>query len=100
MAGLLVGSESYDVKFNRENGDGRTDLTDCEYQTRSLAIVIEVKPAEKFNFLDKKCDEALAQIRNNRYDEQLIDDCYKRVVRFGIAFCDKSCMVKMDADPL
>ena len=100
LAGLLVGSESYDVKSNRENGDGRTDLTVCEYQTRSLAIIIEVKPATEFRFLEKMCDEALAQIRNNRYDEQMTVDCYQRVVRFGIAFYDKSCMVKMDADPV
>lgn len=99
MAGLLVGSETYEVKSNRENGDGRTDLTVCEFQTRNLAIVIEVKPAAEFADLDKMCDEALAQIRRNKYDQQLIDDCYKRVVRYGVAFHKKACMVKMDADP-
>ncbi len=98
MTGLLVGSESYEVKSNRENGDGRTDLTVCEFQTRSLAVVIEIKPAAEFEDLDKMCDEALAQIRRNKYDQQLKDDCYKRVVRYGVAFHKKSCMVKMDAD--
>ena len=100
MAGLLVGSETYEVKSNRENGDGRTDLTVCEFQTRSIAFVIEIKIAEEFRQLDEKCDEAIAQIRRNKYDKQLTDDCYKRVVRYGVAFYKKACKVKMDAEPV
>ncbi len=96
LAGLLVGSELYEVKSNRENGDGRTDITICEYQTRETAIVIEVKIAETFRELDSKCDEALKQIRKNRYDEELVDDCYQKVVRYGVAFYKKACKVKMD----
>lgn len=96
LAGLLVGSEIYEVKSNRENGDGRTDITICEYQTRELAVVIEVKIAETFRELDLKCDEALNQIRQNRYDEELVDDCYQKVIRYGVAFYKKACKVKMD----
>lgn len=100
VAGLLVGSATYEVKSNRENGDGRTDLTVCEFQTRSIAFVIEIKIAEEFRQLDEKCDEAIAQIRRNKYDKQLTDDCYKRVVRYGVAFYKKACKVKMDAEPV
>lgn len=96
LAGLLVGSEIYEAKSNRENGDGRTDITICEYQTRESAVVIEVKIAETFRELDSKCDEALMQIRKNRYDEELIDDCYQKVLRYGVAFYKKACKVKMD----
>ena len=96
LAGLLVGSEIYEVKSNRENGDGRTDITICEYQTRELAVVIEVKIAETFRELDSKCDEALKQIRQNRYSEELIDDCYQKVIRDGVSFNKKACKVKMD----
>ena len=100
VTGLLVGSATYEVKSNRENGDGRTDLTVCEFQTRSIAFVIEIKIAEEFRQLDEKCDEAIAQIRRNKYDKQLTDDCYKRVVRYGVAFYKKACKVKMDAEPV
>ena len=100
VAGLLVGSATYEVKLGRENGDGRTDLTVCEFQTRSIAFVIEIKIAEEFRQLDEKCDEAIAQIRRNKYDKQLTDDCYKRVVRYGVAFYKKACKVKMDAEPV
>ncbi|MCM1008894.1 MAG: ATP-binding protein [Ruminococcus flavefaciens] len=96
LAGLLVGSEIYQVKSNRENGDGRTDITVCEYQTREVAVVIEAKIAETFRQLDAKCDEGLKQIRDMRYSEELIDDCYKKVIRYGVAFYQKACKVKMD----
>lgn len=96
LAGLLVGSEIYQVKSNRENGDGRTDITICEYQTREVAVVIEVKIADTFRELDAKCDKALKQIRALKYDVQLIDDCYQKVIRYGVAFYQKACKVKMD----
>ena len=96
LAGLLVGSEIYQVKSNRENGDGRTDITICEYQTREVAVVIEVKIADTFRELDAKCDKALKQIRDLKYDVQLIDDCYQKVIRYGVAFYQKACKVKMD----
>lgn len=96
LVGLLAGSEIYQVKSNRENGGGRTDITVCEYQTREVAVVIEVKIAETFRQLDAKCDEGLKQIRDRRYSEELIDDCYRKVVRYGIAFYQKACKVKMD----
>lgn len=96
LAGLLAGSEVYQVKSNRENGDGRTDITVCEYQTREVAVVIEVKIADTFRQLDAKCDEGLKQIRDMRYSEELIDDCYRKVIRYGVAFYQKACKVKMD----
>lgn len=86
LVGLLAGSEIYQVKSNRENGDGRTDITVCEYQIREVAVVIEVKIAETFRQLDAKCDEGLKQIRDMRYSEELIDDCYRKVIRYGVAF--------------
>ncbi len=96
LAGLLVGSEIYQVKSNRENGDGRTDITICEYQTREVAVVIKVKIANTFRQLDAMCDEAIKQIRNKGYAEELVDDCYRKAIRYGVAFYQKACKVKMD----
>ena len=96
LVGLLAGSEIYQVKSNRENGDGRTDITVCEYQTREIAVVIEIKIADTFRQLNSKCDEALQQIRDKRYAEELVDDCYQKVIRYGVAFYQKACKVKMD----
>lgn len=94
LMGLLVGFDKFEVKSNRENGDGRTDITICKFQTREIAVVIEIKVAENFRELDLKCDEALKQIEEKKYAEQLMDDCYQKVVKYGVAFYKKACKVK------
>ena len=80
---------------NRENRDGRTDITVCERYNRKEAIVLEIKPAETFKQMQTNCDKAVKQISENKYAEQFIDDCYQKVISYGIAFCGKSCRVKL-----
>lgn len=94
LAGLLSGFRGYTLKSNRESGDGRLDLMLMERRKRELAVVIEVKDTKKFNDLEKLCDEGLAQIEKLRYESELKQDGYKKVLKYGIAFCQKSCMVK------
>ncbi len=95
LAGLLIGSDEYTVKSNRESGTGRSDIIICEYQRRSVAVIIEIKTAEKFKDLDRKCDEALQQIEDRQYEAELIDECYQSVIKYGVAFCgEKVCRVK------
>ncbi|MBE6843272.1 MAG: AAA family ATPase [Ruminococcus sp.] len=94
LLGALLGNDEYEIKSNRENGDGRTDITICEFQTRRLGIVIEIKIAGSFHELDKMCDKALMQIEERQYGEQLLEDCYEKVIKYGIAFCGKSCKIK------
>ncbi len=59
-----------------------------------LAIIIEVKVAGKFAELDKKCDEALQQIEDRNYEAELIDECYQNIIKYGVAFYQKSCKIK------
>ncbi|MBQ3258604.1 MAG: AAA family ATPase [Oscillospiraceae bacterium] len=95
LAGLLIGSDEYIVRSNRESGTGRSDIIICEYQRRSVAVIIEIKVAEKFKDLDRKCDEALHQIEDRQYEAELIDECYQNIVKYGVAFCgEKVCRVK------
>ena len=47
LAEFLIGSEEYEIKSNHENGDGRTYITVCEFQTREIAFVIEAKVADR-----------------------------------------------------
>ena len=95
LAGLLEGFKGYEVKSNRENRDGRTDITVCERYDRKEAIVLEIKPAETFKQMLTNCDKAVKQISENKYAEQFIDDCYQKVISYGISFYGKSCRVKM-----
>ena len=95
LAGLLLGSEEYTIKSNRENGNGRTDIVICEYQERTVAVIIEIKIADKYVELEKKCDEALNQIESRNYESELIEVGYQNIIKYGIAFCsEKVCRVK------
>ena len=96
MTGLLSGFKGYTLKSNRESGDGRPDLLLMEKRKREIAIIIEVKDTKKFSELESLCDTALAQIEENRYEAELKQESYKNIIKYGIAFCGKSCMVKMN----
>ena len=95
LAGLLLGKRGYSVKSNRETGNGRSDILIQEYQKRKLAVIIEVKAAAEFSQLDQKCDEALQQIEDRQYAAEQLKDGYQKVIKYGIAFHDKCCRVKM-----
>ncbi len=96
LVGLLSGFDNYSVKSNRETGNGRSDIFVLENRRRKLAIVIEIKVAIKFNDMDTRCDEALKQIEDKNYEAELKNDGYQKVMKYGIAFYDKSCKVKIE----
>ena len=47
------------------------------------------------NELEKKCNEALEQIEENKYDMELVQDGYKDILKYGITFFKKEYMVKL-----
>ena len=94
LTGLLSGFKGYTLKSNRESGDGRPDLMLLERRKHKLAVIIEIKATKEFTKLEYWCDEALRQIEDNRYETELINDGYQNIIKYGIAFCKKSCMVK------
>ncbi|MDE6036488.1 MAG: ATP-binding protein [Ruminococcus sp.] len=94
LTGLLSGFKGYTLKSNRESGDGRPDLMLLERRKHRLAVIIEVKATKEFTKLDYWSNEALQQIDDNRYETELINDGYQNIIKYGIAFCKKSCMVK------
>lgn len=97
LSGVLSGFKGYSVKSNRESGVGRPDLLIMKRKQHELAVIIEVKVAEKFAELDKKCDEALQQIEDRNYEAELIDECYQNIIKYGVAFYQKSCKIKKAA---
>jgi len=96
LAGILSGMKGYVVKSNREGGTGRSDLFIKPVTRRKTAFVMEFKVAGKFQELDRKAEEALQQIADRQYVRELNDDGYASVVRYGIAFFGKDCLVKME----
>jgi len=95
LTGHITGRRGYSVKSNRESGKGRSDITICEFQKRKIAVIIEIKIAEKYADLDKKCEEALKQIEDKKYEAELKEQSYHNIIKYGIAFCsEKVCRVK------
>jgi len=61
---------------------------------KQTAVIIEVKPADAFTDLENKCIEALEQIDEMKYDLELRQIGYSSILKYGIAFYRKDCMVR------
>ena len=92
LLGLLQNQDSWLVKSNAETGEGYSDIS---IQTPDrVGIVIELKYADDGN-LEKACAEALGQIEEKKYAESLKRWGTKKILKYGIAFYEKECMVVM-----
>ena len=92
LLGLLQNQDSWLVKSNAETGEGYSDIS---IQTPDrVGIVIELKYAYDGN-LEKACREALKQIEEKKYAQGLKCRSMKKIIKYGIAFCEKECMVAM-----
>jgi hypothetical protein len=92
LLGLLQNQDSWLVKSNAETGEGYSDIS---IQTPDrVGIVIELKYADDGN-LEKACREALKQIEEKKYTQGLKRRSMKKIIKYGIAFCEKECMVAM-----
>ena len=90
LLGLLQNQDSWLVKSNAETGEGYSDIS---IQTpERTGIVIELKYADDGN-LEKACGEALKQIEEKKYAEGLKHRGTKKIIKYGIAFFEKECMV-------
>ena len=94
LTGLLKGNGKYLVASNRENGLGRTDITLRENRFRGKAVILELKVAEDIRKMEEFCREALEQIEKNRYEDDLVSDGYEPILKYGVCFFKKGCMVK------
>jgi hypothetical protein len=92
--GLLVQLQDYEVLSNRESGNGRPDILLKPYDELNPAVIIEVKWTNKFSQMETKCQEALSQIEDQDYEAGILEEGYKNILKYGICFCKKSCMVR------
>lgn len=90
LLGLLRSQGSWLVKSNAEMGEGYSDIF---IQTPDrVGMIIELKYAEDGN-LEAACAKALNQIEEKKYAEGLKRRGVKKMMKYGIAFCEKECMV-------
>ena len=94
LAGMLKNIGSYIVLSNRESGNGRPDILLKYPSVRGKAVILEIKVADTFSGLEEKCDEALRQIEEQEYEESLRQEGYQDILKYGVAFYRKECMVK------
>ena len=101
MAGVLSIATSNEIQMtsNQESGDGFHDLILTNDNDLSAAI-LEFKKTKDKRPVEwiKLCEKAMEQININRYDFNLKQDGYDRILKYGIAFHGKSCKVKMAED--
>ena len=96
VLGMLVTfSDEYEVKSNRESGDGRYDILMAPLNKTQPGIIIEFKKADRKENLDAAADAALQQIQDKRYTQELRAKGIKDVIAFGVACKQKKVLVKM-----
>ena len=94
MAGLLLNIGGYLVRSNRESGNGRPDIVMTESKFRGRAMILELKISDTMQGMEKKCEEALTQMKEQKYESSLEDDGYQPILKYAICFFKKGCMVK------
>lgn len=92
LLGLLQSQGTWSVQSNAENGIGYSDISICTPER--TGIVIELKYAHDGN-LERACREAVEQIGERKYDEGLKRRGMNKIIKYGIAFYEKNCMVDM-----
>ena len=95
IAAVMATMDNYATKSKRESGNGRGDLFMRPVSIRQPAVIIEVKVAKEARDLVKECDKALAQIKEKKYDDELILEGYTDIIKYGIAFYRKDCEIKL-----
>ena len=93
VAGVLTGIKGYIIKSNREGGKGRSDIFISPISREEEAFVLEFKVATSIGELQGKAKEAVQQIVDRKYEQELRDLGYIKIKRYGIAFFAKDCLV-------
>lgn len=96
MLGLcaVLGSQ-FKVRSNRESGLGRFDIELLPMVKGIPGFIFEFKHTKDINVdLDSLANSALKQIEDMKYDSELNDFGVEDIVKIGIAFRQKSAVVK------
>ena len=98
LIGLLGFKEGWTVMFNREAGDGFSDIQ-ILIDDAETGIVIEVKYAQNGD-LEAECQKALTQMRALHYEDGMRNAGMQKVFKYGIACWKKTCKVVVESEIL
>lgn len=93
LLGILGVKDRWGISSNRETGEGYSDIV-VETEKSETGIILEIKYAHDGN-LEKSCKNALEQIANTHYEEELKNEGIDRILKYGIAFYKKRCRVQV-----
>ena len=91
LAGLFANA-GYIVESNYESGLGRPDLVIKDKKKRRV-VIMEMKIADSAESMQKAEERALNQIEEMRYADGMYAQGYQKVIKYGVAFYRKSCLV-------
>ncbi|MDY3031806.1 MAG: AAA family ATPase, partial [Clostridia bacterium] len=91
VSGLLAGNTDYEMKSNRETGDGRSDLILYQRDKFINAVIIEFKICRDNEEIDAAADRALRQINEMDYAAEAREKGYRNILKYGVAFKNKIC---------
>jgi hypothetical protein len=90
ILGILVGlQQTHEVRSNRESGYGRADILVIPKDHSKLGVVLEFKRSYEENTLTADADNALAQIEQRGYVQELKNQGISQVLTIGVAFYGK-----------
>ena len=94
LTGILSRIDKYRIYSNLETGLGRSDIILEPTKLKQPGIIIEIKTTKDIQELENKSQEALEQIESKKYEIYLNKLGFDKIIKYGIAFCGKRCLVK------
>ena len=91
LAGLFANA-GYIVESNYESGLGRPEFVIKDKKKRQ-AVIMEMKIVDSAESMQKTEERALNQIEEMRYADGMYAQGYQKVIKYGVAFYRKSCLV-------
>jgi len=96
LIGILSNLPGFRVVSNREAGKGRSDIFMKHRGISKQGIVFELKVIKDNEDPEQVCQSALKQIRDKGYDGELAREGYRNILKYGIAFRGKECLVMVE----
>ena len=82
------------VRYDLFRENEKPDIVMTESKFRGRAMILELKISDTIHGMEKKCEEALTQMKEQKYESLLEDDGYQPILKYAICFFKKGCMVK------